>query len=703
MQKILLILIFLFAVRGLQAQTTIYVSPDGNDLNPGTIDRPLHSLTGARDALRRIRKVHFQKDTLRVIILAGTYYMNEPLILTPEDGGTERFPVVYRAEQGTVPVFTGGKRIKNISTGKKGYWTADIPEVREGREKFEQLFVNGYRALPARSPDTGYYTMKDVRETVLVKGKDRAPRYAVLSVSVDPEIIQPLEELSAGKQHEVVMTVFHKWDITKKHIEAVTADPEPQLFTSGGGMKPWNKWGKGQRFILENFTEALTMPGEWFLNNEGTLQYIPRPGEKDPSRAEVIVPGLSHLVIIKGNPEENRFVRNIHMEGLRFLYTAYHLPARGFEPSQAAATIDAAIQADGARDIVLKNCDIAHTGNYAVWFRNACAGCRVEHCFIHDLGAGGIRIGTMQIPKDTSLLTRYITIENSIIHSGGYIFPPAVGIWIGQSSDNTIDHNDIGDFRYTGVSVGWVWGYAYSPAKRNRITYNHIHLIGWGMLSDMGGVYTLGTSEGTVVSHNMIDHVWSYSYGGWGLYPDEGSGYIVMEDNLVYKTKTGGFHQHYGKENIIRNNIFAFASEYQLQCTRVENHRSFTFTNNIVYYNRGELLAGPWDKINVIMDHNLYWNTTGSKVDFLGKDFSMWKASGKDKYSVIADPWFRNPYAGDFHFKRRHIIRKTGFVPFDYEKAGVYGTQEWKDLARFDPAMLLSFERIMEKEEKMQK
>ncbi|MBN1107229.1 MAG: right-handed parallel beta-helix repeat-containing protein, partial [Bacteroidales bacterium] len=169
--------------------------------------------------------------------------------------------------------------------------------------------------------------------------------------------------------------------------------------------------------------------------------------------------------------------------------------------------------------------------------------------------------------------------------------------------------------------------------------------------------------------------------------------------NLVYACKNSGFHQHYGKDNIIRNNIFASNIRAQLQATRVEEHTSLSFLNNIIWFDRGSLLTSNWHKFKLVSDYNCYWDTRTEEIMFAGKSFKEWQKEGKDRHSVISDPLFLNPAEYDFRFRKLSLAKRIKFIPFDYSDAGVYGSDEWKKLAETDPSLEAEFEQVIEKNE----
>ncbi len=207
-------------------------------------------------------------------------------------------------------------------------------------------------------------------------------------------------------------------------------------------------------------------------------------------------------------------------------------------------------------------------------------------------------------------------------------------------------------------------------ARDNVIEFNHVHDLGQGWLSDLGGIYTLGVQPGTVVRGNVFHDIAGHRYGGWGIYFDEGSTNITAENNLVYRTTHGGFHQHYGKDNVVRNNVFALGRDAQIQRTRPEPHRSFTFERNIVYWTEGKLLAGNWTTRNVIFDHNVYWRAGGGEVRFNGDTWQQWRDRGLDTHSLVADPLFVNAAKNDFRLQEKSPALKAGFVPLVLSAVG---------------------------------
>src|ERR1035438_9789153 len=179
-----------------------------------------------------------------------------------------------------------------------------------------------------------------------------------------------------------------------------------------------------------------------------------------------------------------------------------------------------------------------------------------------------------------------------------------------------------------------------------------------------------------MIRNNLVHDVSSFTYGGWGIYTDEGSSEIVIENNIVYGCKSAGFHQHYGRENILRNNIFAFNREHQLMRTRPEPHTSFTMEGNIVYFDQGRLLGTNWTDGKFTMRRNLYYDARGGEISFAGKTFSEWQAFGQDRDSTIIDPLFVNAGNFDFRLRPESPALKMGFHQIDMTKIGIASWRE---------------------------
>lgn len=684
---------------------TIFLAPNGSDSNQGTKDKPLASLTGARDLIRKFKT----SDTVLVKIAPGDYFMTSPLELSGKDDN----PIIFEGI-GEGATFYGGIPVTNWEKVTDKLWRAFIPQVQTSGFSFEQFYVNGTRAVRARTPNKGFYQVENVQESILHRGKGRLPEFAVQKIGLNPNDISLLQNEAPDDIKNTVVTFYHKWDVTRKYIDHLDIDSSV-MYIRGKGMQPWNKINNTSKYYIENIASALDAPGEWFLKNDGYVYYIPRKGEQIETLLGC-APICEKLITIEGDNEKNILVKDKVFKNLNFKVTAFRMPKHGNDPLQAASTVEASIMVDYAQNIVFENCELAHTGLYGIWFRRQCNNCSINHCYIHDLGAGGVKLGDVLYHTQDESVSANNVINNSIIREGGHLFPSAVGIVIFNARDNIITHNEIADFKYSGISVGWMWGYEKSkvwttvpdrfgeavwtedhfksPATGNQIGYNHIHHLGWGELSDMGGVYIVSEATGTHVHNNTIHHIYSDTYGGWGLYTDEAATNVLMENNLVYACKNSGFHQHYGKENIIKNNIFALNLKGQLQFTRVEKHMSFEFKNNIVYANSGKMFLGNFKEANVDMDKNCYWDTRTKSPGFQDMEFPEWKKL-KENHSVLADPLFVDAANYDFRFKSMKVARKIDFKPFDYTKAGVYGSDSWKQLAALGEYRKALFDQIV--------
>jgi hypothetical protein len=656
----------------------LHVAPHGDDLASGQASAPLASLEGARQAVRKLPRP--LSEPIRIIFAAGTYRLTAAVAFDARDSGEASHPISYEAAPGAAVILSGGKELPAFSVGQDGRWTLTKPAETEA---FEQLWVGDRRATRARTSQPGTRFVRSLEsETPLPSGT--APTgFTEQTLRVAPNELAAFAELSPQQAQDALVTFYHKWDNTRSRVEF--ADPASGILkVRGPAQKANTAFDHHTGMVIENLITLLDEPGEWFLSREGTLTYAPRPGES-PTQSRATYPVAEKLLTFTGQAATP--LRNVHFRGLSFQHAKGVASLATSVPNQAAVrTVDGVITLEHAQEVSFHGCTLAHVGSYGFSLGKGCRNVQIEKCLLTDLGAGGIKVGTLADESNPANHASHNRLHNNIIRDGGLLFPCAVGVWIGQSSDNTVTHNEISDFYYSAVSVGWRWGYAPSNAKRNRVEWNHLHHLGKGLLSDMGGVYTLGPSEGTSVSHNLIHDVTCFQYGGWGLYTDEGSTGVTMEGNVIYDTTDGGFHQHYGKENIIRNNVFAFSEEYQIKRSRAEAHRSFVFEKNIIVFDRGLLLGSNWTgtPAHFLNQDNVYWDYAQRPVTFTEKQLTLaaWQQQGHDAGSVVADPLFMDPTKRDFRLRPDSPALARGIESIEVSAMGVLREDpEWRTLA----------------------
>lgn len=595
-----------------------HVAPDGDDEWSGRLaepnddgtDGPLCTLWAAQQAVRERKAEVSKREEIRVSLRGGRYELQKPWRLAEEDSGfgrlpgiwpqrAETWPVTWAAFEGESPVISGGRRIegpwqKETVNGRE-VWTTMLPRDLRGEWNFGQLWVNGERRVRPRLPKSG---VRQVERAIDADFEGHGHRASATAFGFkEGELSADWHNLSDVELH------FFGWWIDK-WVKVRSIDEDERIVNFDRDANLCMAWapGDGIDYVVENVFEALTEPGEWYLDAPaGKLYYLPMPGEEMES-AEVIAPVLSHFMEIDG-------ASNLRFESITFAHNEWTLPEDVAGSDQGAVHVPGAIRIRGADECVFRDCRIEHTGSYGAVVEDGTVEAVFDHCTFTDLGAGGVRIWHG---------CRRNAVLDCEIGDGGNVYSCGVGVLIGQSTGNRVVHNHIHDFYYTGVSVGWNWGYAESDGYGNIIEWNHIHEIGKGLLSDMGGIYLLGHAAGTRLRYNRIHDITCRRYGGWCIYPDEGSSDVLIESNLCYRANRNAFNQHYGRNNQVRNNILAYVGDAVISYGRPEPHLGLIFERNIFLSDDTPILrgAGPdrWTPQQTAFRRNLYWCESGPVV-----------------------------------------------------------------------------------------
>jgi hypothetical protein len=540
-----------------------YVSPEGNDSHPGTQEKPFKTIARARDALRGAKTE--KAGDKEVHLLAGTYWLTEPVRFEPQDGGSigkDRHRVFYKGHDA---VISGGKRISGFApTGNNdGCVVAEVPEAKAGKWFFRDLYVNGARAVRARFPNTGFLRVAKV-------GEDRWTHFFFKSGE-----LKPVDDLE-----RVELVFLHDWAITRTPVQSI--DTEKNKLTVPLQLGRWkiDNFEPHARYFLENSKAYLDAPGEWFLDEKaGKLYYKLKEGETADS-INVIAPFASQLIVVEGT--EKRHVENLHFDNLKFEHAAFNekpekihwgrqaatfnKPVRRSTPNAEGKMFDsksldatpAAVQWDFASNCTMSGCDFRRLGENALWLGKACRDNLVSKCLFEDIGANAFMLGT----HNRNNTAKRNVISFSKITRPGQTLYGAVGIWIGLTESSVVDRCEVGETPYTGVSLGWSWNDTPTPARENKVLGCHLHHC-MLLLSDGGAIYTLGRQPGSRLAFNRIHDIPRNvgRSGSNGMFLDEGTTDFTIDFNLITDVYQTPLRFHRAGKNLVENNFFSPAKE----------------------------------------------------------------------------------------------------------------------------------------------
>ena len=552
----------------------IWISPKGSDFNDGTRQSPKATLTSALRQAREWRRTEDNRiqGGITIYMEGGTYAFHEPVFIRPEDSGTKESPTIIRSVGDEKVILSGGISIKGWKKQGK-VWVADVPAFNGRPLDFRQLWVNGKKAVRARDVEDFekmnricsvdekneilYVPAVSIRRLIDNKGNLKA-KYAEM-VLHQMWCVANLRIRSVEVQGDSAAIRFHQ---PESRIQFEHPWPRPMVTTDG----------HNSAFYLTNARELQDVPGEWYHDIDARkIYYYPREGEK-MQEAEVIVPAVETLVRVEGTLD--RPVCHIRFEKITFSYTTWMRPSeKGHVPLQAGMYLTdgyridpkmqrnylnhpldnqgwlgrpaAAVRVVAARQIDFERCRFEHLGSTGLDYEEAVQGGVVRGCLFRDIAGNGLLVGSFSPaahethlpynPADRREVCTQQQINNCYFTEIGNEDWGCLAIAAGYVGDVNIEHNEISEVPYSGISLGWGWTQTVNCMRNNRVHANLIHHYAKHMY-DVAGIYTLGSQPKSYVTENCVHSIYKPGYvhdpNHWFyLYTDEGSSFITVRDN----------------------------------------------------------------------------------------------------------------------------------------------------------------------------
>ncbi|MBQ8784110.1 MAG: right-handed parallel beta-helix repeat-containing protein [Clostridia bacterium] len=637
----------------------IFVSENGDDSAEGKIDSPLATVKAAKEKADSLNA----DAPVTIWFREGIYSFSQTLEFNEGD----KSDVTFRSYNGEDVMFTSGEAITGFTECEVNGVKAFSKEIDRD---FNILFNSETTLSRTRYPESGYFFVaKDSPEFV------GEYNHTEMHNGYTGMVTKEGDFKDFYNSEDVAIRILHYWKDEMLTVKSFDEATNTVMFSRLSSMSVY----ENHKYFLENVFEALNTPGEWYLDKkEGKLYYIPFENES-PDTLTLWGSELETMITVDG-------VDGIKFEDITFRGNGFNIPLnnKGRDFTQAAFDATPCISVVNSKNFSITHCEFKDIAACAVFMGKNVQDASVKYCYFENIGAHAVFIKGENLPVENQTVTRDIDITDNHIYKFGRVFYNAVGILAIHANSVNVCHNEIHDGFYTAISVGWVWGFAYSVTYNNKICDNLIYDIGQGWLSDMGGIYTLGIQRGTEISGNVIYNVAADplegGYGGWGIYLDEGSSYILVKNNLVYSCGNQSFHQHYGENNIVTNNIFALSKTSQIIVTKNEGRTEMYLTGNIIVSDK----QGMYSRVEpgkFVDDRNLYWDYT-MLSNVISFEHDSWEfdemygtkameLKGYMHNGVYMDPLFKDAKNFDFTLPvNSEACEAIGFTPFDYSTAG---------------------------------
>ena len=557
------------------ALSQIYIAQNGSDDNDGTKSHPFQSFDMALRKAREMRRLNdpMIRNGIEIIVGDGGYKLSGPIFIRPEDGGTSESPTIIRAEEGAHPVLMSGfamggwkkasastPGLPKSSVGKVWVTTVPVGEV----STFRELWVDGRKVVRARERNG------DSMSRILSWDQRTQTCWIPKPKGIDLSNVEGAE-LFIHQWWAIAILRIKSMKVQGDSVQLTFHQPESRIQSEHPWPAPWiSKKTGNSAFYLTNALQFLDEPDEWFFDEHNRKLYYYPGGGAFLGKAEVQVPALETLVKIQGTIDHP--VSHVYFKGISFQYTNWIRPSTtGHVPLQAGMYLldayklkvpgtpdkkglenqawigrpPAAVEVSFANHTGFENCRFEHLSSTGLDYIKGTSNDSIVGNVFKDIGGSGVLVGTFSDPSvephrpyhpsDEREVCTNEYIGNNLITDVTNEDWGCVGIGAGYVRGINIEHNEVRNVSYTGISVGWGWTKTENVMKNNRVFANKVTHYAKHMY-DVAGIYTLSAQPGTIISNNYIDSIYKAPYAHdpnhwFYLYTDEGSSGITVRDN----------------------------------------------------------------------------------------------------------------------------------------------------------------------------